>query len=121
MFEVLADIIALGLWDAIAYLFGGPRAYKFTVSKLKNDRKYRIRTVYFEKKKKYRITAEELSGGKFRKVVSGTFDNDQPAEEFHKAHIEANEIEYAAYEYDRLKLGELKSILDSIGWNQKVF
>ncbi len=117
MFEILADIIAIGLWDGIASLFRGPSAYRFTVSKLKNGKKYRIRTVYFEKKKKYRITAEELSGGKFRKVVSGTFDSDQPAQDFHKAHIEANEIEFAEYEYDRLQLGDLKSILDSIGWN----
>jgi hypothetical protein len=115
--DILIDILVFGLWDGIAFLFSGKKTYKFIVSSYKNGKKFRVSSVYFKKKEKYRIRIEELRNGKFYAIQKGTFADESVIEGFHTKQLQPLSIAYNQHEYDKLKLSELKSVLDTIGWN----
>lgn len=119
IFEVLLDLIFIGLFENFFDLFKGKKKYKFLVTEYKDGKKYRISSIYFEAKKKYQIRIEELKNGKFKKHLFGIYTNEDPIVDFCDNVLIKHKIHYNQYEYDKMKLSELKDTLDSIGWYKK--
>lgn len=116
MWEILLDILVLGLFDWFFSLFGSNNNYKFIVSNYKNGNKFRIRSIYSEKKKKYKIRIEQLVDNKYNKIQSGVFSDESIIDDFQSKHTKSGGFTFSEYKWDHLGPGSIKFNLDSIGW-----